>query len=178
MLIHRYWTGPGKPLHEPWLGNCIHSLNPGVDINNWKDRDLPSEYSKFYNDTQVRGRDAYKHKANIVRLLVLLDFGGAWYDYDVVPLLPVTSLPVSSVGSHRGLCNSFMYFERGDERLEAALDGIMEQPPSDRPSTVVSGSTFLRSFFPEVHYLEYPFGPDGQLLTGSRPFAIHLGDGL
>jgi mannosyltransferase OCH1-like enzyme len=177
MLIHRYWTGPDRPPHEPWLQYCFRSLNPGVDINEWKDNDLPTEYSKFVNKSQVRYSDEYRHKANIVRLLLLLDFGGAWYDYDVVPLLPVASLPFPSVGYHRGLCNSFMYFGRGDQRLEDALEGIQNQPPSERPSTVVSGSMFLRDYLPEVQYLEYPFGPTGQLLHGNRPFAIHLGGG-
>jgi len=175
MLIHRYWTGSGLPLHEPWLQKCLISLNHNVEVNEWRDDELPTEYTKFFDDDQVREQDQLLHRANIVRLLLLFDFGGAWYDYDVVPLLPLASLPCPSIGSHRGLCNSFMYFESHDYRIEAALDMILEQPHSDRPSTVVSGSVFLREHLKDVHYLEYPYSPDGVLLHSGRPFAIHLG---
>jgi hypothetical protein len=68
-----------------------------------------------------------------------------------------------------------MGFERGDDRLDLALNAILEQPASERPSTAVSGSVFLREHFKGVHYLEYPFSPTGQVLHGNRPFAIHLG---
>lgn len=174
MLIHRYWTGPEPSLLEPWLQYCLHSLNPGVEVKDWTDETIPEEYWKFVNDYQVRFEDTVKHQSNIFRLLLLFDFGGAWYDYDVVPLLPVSSLPVPSVGSHKGLCNSFMAFNRGDDRLDLALEAIIQQPDSDRPSTVVSGSVFLRTYLTDVHYLEYPFSPTGQVLHGNRPFAVHL----
>ena len=175
MLIHRYWTGDSFPLHEPWLQRVIMSLNHGVELHEWTDNDLPMDYHKFFNDSQVRGQDAYRHKSNLVRLLLLYDFGGAWFDYDVIPLIPLNTLPCPSVASHNGLCNSFMYFQPHDSRLESALNAILEQPASSRPSTVVSGSVFLRTFLPDVHYLEYPFSPTGTLLHSARPFAIHLG---
>ena len=175
MLIHRFWMGD-RPLRlEPWLGRCLVSLNGGSELRDWTLKTIPVDYLKFLDDNQVCETDAYKHSANIVRLLLLWDYGGAWYDYDVIPLLPVSQLPVPSVGSHQGLCNSFMNFEKKDERIERALNAILEQPHSDSPASLVSGSEFLRDFLDGVHYLEYPFSPLGTVLHGSRPFAVHLG---
>ena len=173
MLIHRYWNGPDDPPHEPWLNHVLHQLNPGIEIRDWTPESLPFDYLPVTD--QVRKRDWLKHEANVTRLQLLIEFGGAWYDHDVVPLLPLASLPFPSVGSHRGLCNSFMYFQKEDERLIRALDTIKKKPPSSYPSTIVSGSVFLRPFMVGVHYLEFPFSPDGELLHGNRPFAIHLG---
>jgi mannosyltransferase OCH1-like enzyme len=175
LVIHRYWTGEKDPPFEPWLKNALISLNPGVTLHSWTDDNMPSAYEAFINPNQVREQDIPRHRANILRLLFLYDFGGAWYDYDVIPLIPLTSLPRPAIASHNGLCNSFMYFPKNDPRLERAINVIGNAPESDRPSTVVSGSVFLRPFLKKVNLLEYPFGPTGQLLHGNRPFAIHLG---
>jgi hypothetical protein len=71
-----------------------------------------------------------------------------------------------------------MAFHHFDDSLDLALNAIIEQPHSDRPSTVVSGSVFLRDFFKDVQHLEYPFSPTGQVLHGNRPFAVHLQYGM
>lgn len=175
MLIHRYWTGVALPPHNEWMHSCLQTLNPGHEVVDWTDDKLASKYDVFFKDEQVAKKDELRHRSNIVRLLLLFDFGGAWYDHDVIPFLPVNTLPCPSVGSHRGLCNSFMYFDEKDDRIYNALCGILEQPSSDRPSTVVSGSVFLRTYLTDVHYLEYPFDPYGALLHSQRPFAVHIG---
>ena len=175
VLIHRYWTGPTSPPCEPFLGSCLKSLNPDAEITDWNDDTLPPTYHKYFNDAQVCPSDVYKHRANIVRLLLLHDFGGAWYDYDIIPLLPVSALPVPSVASHETLCNSFMAFNQGDHRLSEAIDALAVQPAIGLRSMLVSGSLFLRRFLSDVHHLEYPFAPNGRLLSCDRPFAVQLG---
>lgn len=173
-MIHRYWTGDEPPPLEPWLSKCLRSLNPDMELREWHDDTLPRSIRTLadVHEDQVQSADRIRHRANIIRLALLAEYGGWWYDYDVVPLCPVSALPVPVVGAHGGLCNSFLGYPAGHPELAAALDAITAHPADDTArSTDVSGENFLQPIL-TAHRVSYPFDSSGQFIHGV--FAVHL----
>lgn len=178
-MIHRYWTGPSSPPHEPWLGNAIRSLNPTIELHDWTDDDLPLPFLTILASCarQVCPADQLRHRSNIIRLYLLIHHGGYWYDYDVIPLCPATSLPYPSAASHGingSLCNSFLCSPPNNSQLISAYDSIIAAPHSTTArSPDISGERLLHGLF-DVPLLAYPFDSRGYKLGADSPFAVHL----
>lgn len=176
LMIHRYWEGDPLSI-SPYITQVLVNLNPGEEVRDWTPETLPPKIVQYLNGTeeQVIERDRVRHRANIIRLALLYEFGGWWYDHDVIPLRPVNALPYPIVAAHGDrMCNSFMGFPAGHPELKLALDKIAANPPGSLTSPVSSGEAFLNEIV-TVSRISYPFDAAGRPITfGSRPFAVHL----
>lgn len=175
-MIHRYWTGPA-PATEPWVGWVVRGLH--ADVRDWSDATLPAELHRFLDQMggRVRAQDTLRHRANIVRLWLLREFGGVWLDHDVVPLRRLDDDERPFAAAHGGtLCNCAMGFDQGDPLLTDALDLIGAAPRSrDALSPVVSGELLLGDLWSRrVEWRQLPFDALGRATRGAEPWALHL----
>lgn len=178
-IIHRYWSGPPSPL-EPWAGQTVRSMNPGELLVDWTDGSLPDNIRQRADDSagQVRPEDRFRHRANLIRLMLLIEIGGRWVDHDLIPLRPFTDFPGNATAAHYGRrCNCYLSVEapRNPYLHEALL--VARSRPADRhgQSTAVSGESLLEDMLPEEFTrLALPFDALGNPIPGAEPWAIHL----
>lgn len=177
MIIHRYWTGP-PPATEPFIGNAVTKGNPAAILRDWADETLPVELTRFLAECEDRVAPDHlvRHRANIVRLWVLREFGGVWLDHDVIPLIPLEDVPPRATASHGVRCNCAMFFPIGDQCLTVALDRIRTAPPNPEGKSIeVSGELLLEDVCDRgVVRLQLPYAPDGSPIEGASRWAVHL----
>lgn len=179
VLIHRYWSGPPNPL-EPWLGQVVRQFNPGDEVRDWTDETLPPGTLSIlrYADRQVRPVDRMRHRANLIRLMLLADMGGRWADADLIPLTPFASLPLRTTAAHGAFrCNS--YLSVGAPRHPAILEALrlaLAVPFDGKARSVdVSGERLLERVLPDdFARLQLPIDSAGYRLPGGGPWAVHL----
>lgn len=164
MMIHQFWSGPGRP-------------SPMIGAHQWDEASVPAAWLEFADETarSVLPSDLPRHRANVVRLLLLSAYGGMWADYDLTVIGDLDTLPVPATASHQpGLrCNCWMSFPQSHPALEQALDAIAEQKTSPIPHRLkrapfVSGEVFLSSLWgPEI--AEVPLHIDAGTVNPDAP---------
>jgi hypothetical protein len=174
-MIHRYWHGP--PADE-WTGKCLRSIHPDMQVTDWTDELLPEQVVDWLYEHQhdVREADYFRHRANMVRLWLLNEYGGWWVDHDVLLLQPLTTLPYPMVAAHGTMaCNSVMGLPAGHPLLAEMLTVADAAQPSDARSPDVCGERVLdrlRHDHPDVHLLRLAYSPAGRWQHST--WAIHL----
>lgn len=175
LVIHRYWEGEPFPL-TGYITSVLRNLNP-EPVRDWTPETLPSRVIPYLAgiDDQVGESDQMRHRANVIRLALLYEYGGWWYDHDVFPLTPVRMLPFPVVACHGArMCNSFMGFPAGHPELKLALDRIAVNPPGSLSSPVASGEILLNEIV-TVPKISYPFDAAGRRIPFTpNPFAVHF----
>jgi hypothetical protein len=138
MIIHRYWTGPDQPPYPAWA-SMIAAANPEHDLVDYTDDTLPGHIRETADrvTSWVHPDWAQRHRANIVRLELLLHHGGYWLDHDLLPLVALDTLPFPATAAHDtgSRCNCFLAFNAHDDGLLAARDhalGYLTNPTRHR----------------------------------------------
>jgi hypothetical protein len=176
MIIHRYWTGDAPvPITSAIAALAASQYGQVID---WTDDSLPPgvllEVDRL---SDLCPGDLERHRANIVRLLLLQLIGGIWTDHDFFLLnLPDISRP--TVASYPGgvTCSCFMAFRPGDPLLYEALDAV---GPADR-APMASGSLMLeRVWGNRVAKIELPHSialngpPTNTAARNERVWGVH-----
>lgn len=155
MIIHRYWTGP-DPVPFPAWAAMIAAANPNHELVDHTDATLPAYIRELADRVTdwVPAQWAARHRANIVRLALLISYGGYWLDHDVLPLVALDDLPFPATAAHDtgSRCNCFLAFDAHDEALIAARDhalGYLSDPtrPHSRVGEI-SGEVLVDRFCP------------------------------
>ena len=167
-----------------WTSRPLRQLHPGIALI--EHRSAPGEAAKIAAETAhlvlPDERNQARHLANVARLVLLRDEGGWWSDYDLIPLVPFTNLPMNATAAHwLGMrCNCWMAFEAGHPALTLALDLIVaaaDGPPTY--STQVSGERILDAACnDDVARMQLCLDSNGLVNTAAEPWAIHLGGSL
>lgn len=143
MLVHRYWSGDAA------AESGDLSL-AGVDVVDWRDDDVPSWLIEMADATawRVTAGDELRHRANVVRLGLLFEYGGWWADHDVTALARFELLPSPATAAHRGghRCNCWLAFPAKHVALAHALAAIDRGRNRGR-SMVVSGESLLHELW-------------------------------
>lgn len=177
-VIHRYWTGPASPPMEPWLGEALRLLNPSEQVVDWTDDTLPADVVDRADALLVRleASSPYRARSNVVRLLLLERFGGAWYDHDLIPLVPLEQLPAVATASHREpRCNCFLRFPADHPVIGAALGAI--ETMSAASSSLDIGERLIDRIAgdrPDIARLFLPFDADAVPNPRAWPWAVHV----
>lgn len=178
MMIHRYWTGDATPPLDPWALDVLCSTQQHAEVTDWTDETLPQalvELLDTVND-QVRPEDVPRHRANVVRLWLLHQYGGWWTDHDFIPLVSYETLPFPATAAHRGgeRCGCWVGFPAGHPALALGLKIIATAPPSNERSRDVSGDGFLnRIAGDDVVRMKLYIDVDGRMNDGATPWGIH-----
>lgn len=178
MTIHRYWTGP-EPAGAGWMRKALMTMNPGEEVIEWHDSNLPPETVAWMNDREhlVLASDVPRHRANMVRLWALFEHGGWWVDHDVIMLRPFEKLPFPALATHGTVCTCVMGMPAGHPLMGAAILGVGQRASGPGRSIDVSGERLVGSlrgrFGADVNLLPLPFDSTGGY-TGEEAWAIHL----
>lgn len=177
MLIHRYWTGPEQPPHEPWLGAVVRSMAGTHEVVDWTDDTLPPAVSMLVDSctAQVAPRYALKHRSNLVRLALLTREGGVWLDHDVIPLVRLDQLEppwIAATGSTP--CSCAMAFPMLHPMLRRVLSAALDAPGSPHATSMfVSGEQLIaRHLTRDVQLVRLPFDASGAALRLDAPAAL------
>lgn len=176
--IHRYWTGDAPTPLGPW-GCSVLANSQRAQVLDWTDATLPTH---IYDAAEAgRGRvhhaDAARHRANIVRLALLAEFGGWWADHDLIPLVDFSTLPFPATAEHRGgmRCNCWLAFPPAHPALIETLARAMTAPVDPHgESRSVSGERLLNSVCSdEVARVRLLIDVDGRFNDAAQPWAVH-----
>ena len=85
LTVHRYWTGGPPPPHSDAFG-YVSARTLGGRLVDWSDETLPREWVAYLDalSDQVHPEDVPRHRANILRWVLMRRYGGVWLDHDVV----------------------------------------------------------------------------------------------
>jgi hypothetical protein len=171
-MIHRYWTGEDQPPLGEWGKQVVEGLcGPVTD---WNDDTLDAAWLSYIekNEKKVPEGQRLRHRANMVRWLILRDRGGIWLDHDVLPLVdlrreasPWTAdiLGARFVGA--------MAFPPGHPLCVQALEEIERHEGG--PSPEVSGSGLLKRIAPpSLGRVQLVFDADGRFYRNGK--ILHL----
>lgn len=181
-MIHRYWAGVARPSHQ-FTSSVLRRVHPEFDIRDWTDGDLPKPLMKILEASthKVRPEFAMRHRANVVRLWVLREYGGWWVDHDFLALTPFDELPFPATAQHADgtRCNCWLAFPPNHWLLEQALDHICEfEPHQPRSSMEMSGEGLLTKLADStISAIRLPLEVDGTRVLGTSLWGIHFFDG-
>jgi hypothetical protein len=174
VILNRYWVGPPSP-GEPWTGDVVRQFFQVID---WDDDSIDPKIRSWHGAgaVQVRVEDAVRHRANMLRWLILWRNGGIWADHDVIPLRPWDDLLVGSFigGYAAGKPNSAVVYLTPGHPVAAAMLGLIAAAP---PSTTarcldVSGDGRVASGAVPALRVE-PFLFDRRGTVVGAPWAVH-----
>jgi hypothetical protein len=166
-VIHRFWDGPGEPPYKNFTG-----LLTRREVTDWTMDTLPVAIK-----TQVEELDHLapegrleRHRSNIARVLLLIEFGGVWIDYDVLLLKPLPDQPVAFTAGVGGeVCSCVMSFPKGDRRLRQVMEGLKA-----RTETLTTlDSVLAPAVNSSVWVRDLPFDSNGNR-AGLDMWAVHL----
>lgn len=149
--IHRIWLGP-SPIPDDFLlyGQRWHELNPTWGVTLWHEYNLPAVHIQnraLMADLELPPAQ----RADILRLELLLAFGGLYVDCDVEPIAPIPDViadcedPVITWEDEHFACNAVMAAPAQHpfiRRLVYAVRPSMVNH-ADEPITVQTGPEFL-----------------------------------
>lgn len=174
-LVHRYWTGRPHPLAD-FTNHALMSMAPGYVIN-WSDGTLPEECLEEVAraEGKVRPEDAIRHRCNVIRWWLLYNHGGYTVHHDIIPLVPLDTLPFPMTGAHfNSRCTSFLAYPAGHPIPLRMLEEIRRAPHGDAPSPEVSGELKLTQVDTETPSLRYPWDNLGRHQPHIKQWAIFL----
>ena len=87
-IIHYCWFGGAVPDAVKRNVESWSKMHPDFDIYEWNDENTPMPDIPYALDALASHR--YAHYSDVVRLLVLLRYGGWYLDADVELLRPLT----------------------------------------------------------------------------------------
>lgn len=181
MMLHRFWEGPPNP-SSAWQHTLLSELNPFDEVVDWSPTTLPTGLQDLLGhcSDMVRPEDEVRHRANIIRLWLLNEFGGWWVDHDLIPLRPFDSLPFPATAAHgRTRCSCWLAFPAGHPLLWQALNSATNAPRSSTASSIeVSGEHLITRLtdgrFKHVPGIQLPIDGHGHPIEGAEPWAVHL----
>lgn len=201
----------GKPfslIHYLAIASC-HAINKPASINFyyayepsgiWWDRAKPYlNLVRVGSPNSVYGRDVahVAHKADVLRLMILLEHGGIYLDMDVLCLRPFAPLQKYDVVMGReygvGLCNAVIMAKPGAEFIQRWLSEYRTFSKEEwnfhsvrLPATLAAQAPHLihvldhKSFFWPMHWREHLIKffvrPDSDFCKTS--FCVHLWETL
>ena len=147
-VIHQIWLG-GEPPEEVsgWL-QTWRAHHPGWEHRVWNDGDLPI----LQNQSLFDAAPSYAMKADILRLELLLRWGGVYVDADYECHRPIDDLvdgvPLVLLSEGPILTNSFIAATSGHPLIQTLVEGLAKVEPLDVaagcPSVLsTSGPKFL-----------------------------------
>jgi mannosyltransferase OCH1-like enzyme len=129
-IIHQIWIGP-KPLPkhaQTWQKLCDKY---GYQYKLWRDDDVKKIINQKYYD-EMKNKNCYPGMADILRYEVVYNIGGAYFDFDMVPLdlpifdyLPKTGFGISLEHEHINLTAPNL----NNNRAIFAANQIIVAPP-------------------------------------------------
>lgn len=177
VIIHRYWTDSQIAKPETSALACKVASSFG-HVLEWTDKSLPPRIVGMVDEkmSMVRSGNPLvlaKHRANMVRLLLLHDRGGIWIDHDVFLLsIPDVAPPWIAVSTD-GYCSAAMRFNVGDNRLLAAFHTIAPAPSARE----CSGELHLAKRWRNsgINTVPFPFNANGEPVDPSAgpAWAVH-----
>jgi 2-hydroxychromene-2-carboxylate isomerase len=143
MMVHRFSTDG----YEPFVDHRAALERFGGLVVDWEAQDWP-DYVRLAKQTAhlVREQDQANHIANVVRLGILLTYGGWWVDWDLTPLSSFHDLPFPATAAHRNgiRCTCWMAFPKQHRVLARALMAIKHSSGSPAGlAAEVSGEQLL-----------------------------------
>lgn len=174
--IHRYWTGTPHPLAN-FTNHAVMSMAPGYVIN-WSDGTLPPECLEEVAQAEGKARsvDAIRHRCNVIRWWLLANQGGYTVHHDIIPLVPLDTLPFPMTAAHfASRCTSFLAYPVGHPVPLQMLEEIRHAPLSDTASAPeVSGELKLTQIDTETPSLRFPWDELGRRQSLIDQWAIFL----
>jgi Glycosyltransferase sugar-binding region containing DXD motif len=163
MYVHRYWSGPAELPESSALAAAIIKKNfPRAYLLDWTDSRLPNTILMEV-EKRIRFVPAYDrviHRANLVRLLLLEEFGGAWIDHDFILMRPPRELEIAA-HPNGSYCPCYMSFPAEHPEIVKAIATIEPAPNA----TYSSGSRHLNKVLdPSLVKTVLPFGHTGEEL--------------
>lgn len=107
--IHRFWTGRKMPQAYVDYGAQWAELNPSWEVHDWSwaeiENLLPVDLLDIIEDIWERdggrnGIEASVQVADVLGYFLVWKFGGAYFNTDIQPLRPLTSLPDKAWASY------------------------------------------------------------------------------
>lgn len=174
-LVHRYWTGAPHPLVDQ-TRNALRAVTNG-EIIEWSDETLPEEClaEVAAGQGKVVPRDAIRHRANIIRWWLLLNYGGYTIHHDMFLISPLNALPFPVTASHDRLrCTAFMGLPAGTDIARFALEAIRQAPVSDTArAPAVSGERLLTHLAGDIPRLMHSWDRNG-VRRDIQPWSLFL----
>lgn len=98
-IIHRYWSGPVMPQRYRDYGQAWQAMNPGWELRDWTDSDLPVLANQRIYDQLAAGADApvplppdvaiATQRADVIAYELIHEHGGIYINCDLEPLRPI-----------------------------------------------------------------------------------------
>ena len=97
--LHQIWLG-GKPMPKRWAAfrKRLQGLHPSWEYRLWTDRDLPELFARdtFHVSEHWNRFPNYGFQSDLMRLMILWQYGGVYLDTDCEPLRPLDGLQEAS----------------------------------------------------------------------------------
>lgn len=92
-IIHRIWIEGSPPMAPAYIeaGQKWATMNPGWTVKHWSGPPFRMVNSCLY-EKAAPPHDRFRFKADLLRLELLLKYGGVYIDADMEPLRPLDSL--------------------------------------------------------------------------------------
>lgn len=174
-IVHRYWNGPADPPGGKWLDGVIRGMS--LQVHDWTDAQLDDDVLALLDrlGERVPEDQRPRQRANVLRWVLLQRFGGIWMDHDVIPLIDLNRLPETMIAAHGTPCTCVIAMQANDTWANDMLQTIEDNTAPADSSAISSGERLLTAHIPpRVERWQLLYGPNGQRLPGSRPWAVHL----
>lgn len=172
-VVWRYWEGDKPPTFD-WIRSTVRSMNKSVEI-----RDPLSALKTLgsYNEIERLASllDDPRHRSNVYRAFVLLNFGGLWLDCDIIPLVDLTMISRPFISAHKGKVEgSVMSFGPSDPDIMNLCSQIaVESKRNDNPVDA-SGARVLQMAIKRAKKIDV-FSHDARGdRAAERPLVVHL----
>ena len=176
-ILHRVWRGGPMPDEFAAYGEAWRKLHPSWQCIDWDDdAELPEMPRVFARSRELAPRDHLRFEADVLRLQLLMTFGGVYVDCDVEPLKPLGGLlrgvdcfaswsPHRGAGDRRLLTNAILGAVPSHPFIAACIDGLDDAVRRfrDRPLAQMIGPWHLSRTY-ERH-------PDGVKVFDEQVFS-------
>jgi len=150
--FHYIWLG-GKPLPEHfgvWM-NGWKTINPGWELKEWNDTNLPD----IINKKEFDAADKFAKKSDILRYELCYRYGGVYIDTDFEPLKPIESI-LSEVEAFVGEefvswpCNAILGSTSNDPFFKLLIDELPASVQSGGDIVHQTGPSFIKRCMQKV----------------------------
>jgi len=91
-ILHRIWFGPKMPAEFVAYGEVWRRVMPHWEHRLWTESDVPHDLVNREAFAKAPPGDAHRWRSDILRLELLLRYGGVYVDADTEPLKPLDDL--------------------------------------------------------------------------------------
>lgn len=151
---------------EPWQGQVLRGVYNDYSVVDLTEKDHRYDIPKTCNGNI---REWRRHVSNVVRWNLLYDFGGIYFDWDVIPRAKLEGFWIAA---HGRVCTCAISVpEPKNKVVERILDAI-HSSPSAPTSVEASGEALVDKLWP-YERIQLAFDSAGRLIDPSSPL-IHV----